>query len=234
MPWRRKSKALKTSRSTTSPSAWTQQDSMEANNTYQWTDNYSKSMGTHTFKARGGITTSIRSILIPTLPTMARSPLPAQRPDPILPTFSWGSPSTYAQGDSNTFYLRNRYVGLYAQDSWRVRPDLTLNYGLRWDVLPPWREKYNQLQTLFAGSTVAWYIPEHRKDWCFPAIRAFRPRWRPTRHTDFAPRIGSAYSPDFNSGRIGHKVLGGAGTSAVPRRIWTVLTRRLKASPQAS
>ena len=32
-----------------------------------------------------------------------------------------------------------------------MRPHLTLNYGLRWDLLPPWREKYNQLQTLVLG-----------------------------------------------------------------------------------
>ena len=30
-------------------------------------------------------------------------------------------------------------------------PDLTLNYGLRWDIISPWSEKYNQLQTLVAG-----------------------------------------------------------------------------------
>ena len=65
--------------------------------------------------------------------------------------FLLGVPSSYAQGDSLAFYLRNQYAGIYAQDSWRVRPHLTLNYGLRWDMLPPWREKYNQLQTLVLG-----------------------------------------------------------------------------------
>ena len=29
-----------------------------------------------------------------------------------------------------------------------MKPSLTLNYGLHWDVLPPWYEKYNQLLSL--------------------------------------------------------------------------------------
>ena len=32
-----------------------------------------------------------------------------------------------------------------------MRPSLVLNYGVRWDVLPPWSEKYNQLQTFVLG-----------------------------------------------------------------------------------
>ena len=34
--------------------------------------------------------------------------------------------------------------GLFAQDSWRVRPTLTLNYGLRWDFITPNVDLRNQ------------------------------------------------------------------------------------------
>ena len=35
--------------------------------------------------------------------------------------------------------------GFYVQDSWRVRPKLTLNYGIRWDLFLPMREGYNRI-----------------------------------------------------------------------------------------
>ena len=35
--------------------------------------------------------------------------------------------------------------GCYAQDSWRVRPKPTLNYGLRWDLFLPLREGYDRI-----------------------------------------------------------------------------------------
>jgi outer membrane receptor protein involved in Fe transport len=62
-----------------------------------------------------------------------------------------GAPSNFTQSSGRPFYLRTRYLGLYAQDSWRARNDLIINAGLRWDVIMPWRGKYNQLQTWVEG-----------------------------------------------------------------------------------
>ncbi len=66
--------------------------------------------------------------------------------------FLIGVPSQYNQSQLNPFYARNKYVGLFAQDSWHVLPNLTLNYGLRWDRIAPWSEKYNQISTFVAGA----------------------------------------------------------------------------------
>ena len=123
---------------------------MEANNTFQVSENFSKVRARTCSKSeRDSIST--RSTSIPTPLTTALSHFTGAETGSDFADFLLGIPSSYSQGDSLAFYLRDKYVGIYAQDSWRVTPHLTLNYGLRWDLLPPWREKYNQLQTLVLG-----------------------------------------------------------------------------------
>ena len=82
---------------------------------------------------------------------MAISSFTAARPASDFADFLLGIPSQYNQSQLQAFYGRNKYAGLYAQDSWRVRKNLTLNYGLRWDRIEPWYEKYNQIATFEPG-----------------------------------------------------------------------------------
>ncbi|MDQ2938512.1 MAG: TonB-dependent receptor, partial [Acidobacteriota bacterium] len=52
-----------------------------------------------------------------------------------LQTVSLGLPQFYQQGFDNPVYVSNRpFAAFYAQDSWAVRPNLTLNYGLRYEL----------------------------------------------------------------------------------------------------
>jgi hypothetical protein len=54
--------------------------------------------------------------------------------------------STTAVIPVDTRLRLNRYA-LFAQDEWRVTPNLTLSYGLRWDYQPPFREVDDQIST---------------------------------------------------------------------------------------
>ena len=65
--------------------------------------------------------------------------------------FLIGVPSNYNQADSQAYYARHKYAAAFLQDSWRVRPSLTLNYGIRWDLMQYWSEKYNQIPTFVLG-----------------------------------------------------------------------------------
>jgi hypothetical protein len=42
-----------------------------------------------------------------------------------------------------TQYIRQKYYASYVNDSWKLTPKLTLDFGVRWDISNPTREKYN-------------------------------------------------------------------------------------------
>jgi outer membrane receptor for ferrienterochelin and colicin len=44
--------------------------------------------------------------------------------------FLLGFPSNFTQTTGQRFYLRNRYGAAFAEDSWRARSNLTLNFGV--------------------------------------------------------------------------------------------------------
>ncbi|HUJ33473.1 MAG TPA: TonB-dependent receptor [Candidatus Acidoferrum sp.] len=127
--------------------------------------------------------------------------------------FLLGISSRYIQGDARPFFMRNRYGALYAQDSWRLTPRLTVNYGLRWDVVMPWYEKYNQLQTLVAGQQSIVY-PGAPTGLVFPADPSVARSLAPTRWNNFSPRLGLAYSPGEHEGFLG-KILGNPGQTSI-------------------
>jgi hypothetical protein len=50
-------------------------------------------------------------------------------------------------------YLRENVMDVYAQDDWRVRPSLTLNYGLRYEFFAPFTEEYGHLAFVDTNSS---------------------------------------------------------------------------------
>jgi hypothetical protein len=112
------------------------------------------------------------------------------------------------------FYGRNKYAGLYAQDSWRLTHSLTLNYGLRWDRIEPWYEKDNQIAT-FAPGKQSVVFPGAPAGILYPTDPGVSRTLAPPGNLDFAPRIGLAYSPSASGDGLLAKILGGPGKSSV-------------------
>jgi hypothetical protein len=127
--------------------------------------------------------------------------------------FLIGAPTVYSQGQGYPSYGRSRYFGLFGQDSWRIKPNITINYGLRWDVSRPWSEKYGQLETLVPGLQSTRF-PGSPTGWVFPGDPGIPSTLAPTRYNNFAPRIGLAYSPNFDSGLLS-SLTGGPGKTSI-------------------
>jgi hypothetical protein len=127
--------------------------------------------------------------------------------------FLLGTPSNFTQSTGQHFYLRNHYAGVFGEDSWRIRPNLTLNVGLRWDVIEPWSEKYNSIQTIVAGAQSVLY-PNATPDLLVPGDPGIPSTISPTKYRNFAPRIGIAYSPKVGNGIL-KAIFGDAGESSV-------------------
>jgi hypothetical protein len=127
--------------------------------------------------------------------------------------FLLGAPSSYVQGQSYPSYGRNFYFGLYGQDSWRIKSNLTLNYGVRYDVSSPFYEKYNEIQTIIPGEQSV-VFPGSPTGWVFQGDPGVPRSLSPTRWNNFAPRLGLAYSFGDHEGTLG-KILGKPGSTSI-------------------
>ena len=156
----------------------------QVNNTYQASDNFSKIAGSHTMKL-GGQYTRFRVKQLPNLVangTLSFFGSGQQSTGSGFADFLLGLPDLYSQQSSPTFYERSSIAGVFAQDSWRIRPNLTLNYGLRWDYIGYWSEQWNQTTALVAGKQSAAF-PGAPLGYLVPGIPAYRRRSRRRRST---------------------------------------------------
>jgi hypothetical protein len=184
----------------------------QVNNTYQWSDNLSHVMGHHTLKVGANLHLDQVNIHSNSI-NNGSFVFQGTETGSDFADFLLGVASSYDQGDASSFYLRNRYIGAYAQDSWQARPNLVFNYGVRWDVLPPWREKYNQLQTFVLGQQSKVYTGAPAGI-VFPGDPGIPSTLAPTKWTNFSPRLGFTYAPGADGGFL-RELFGSSGKSSI-------------------
>jgi len=184
----------------------------QANNTFQMVDNFSKVVGLHTLKF--GAEFHYDQVNVnPIAQFNGNFLFTGSETGLDFADFLLGIPSQYNQSQLNPFYGRNKYAGVFAQDGWHIRSNLTLNYGLRWDRIEPWYEKYNQISTTEAGKQSV-VFPTAPVGILYPTDPGVRRTLAPP-GDEFSPRLGLSYSPDVSKDSFLGEILGGPGKTSL-------------------
>jgi len=134
----------------------------------------------------------------------------------------------YAQNPPDAQPYTTQFAG-YIQDDWRATPKVTINYGLRYDLRPPYLDRGNQLanfdrdypggRIIVANEAAKALIPQSVKSAVpnTPIVTAaevgLSERLRKTDKNNVNPRVGIVYRP-FDDGKLVFR--GGYGVYTVP------------------
>jgi outer membrane receptor protein involved in Fe transport len=200
----------------------------QTGNTYQVSDNLSWVKGTHTAKFGADIR---RQMFDQTLYYNVNGYYSYYGGGPndvgfddLTPNYLLGLPDTFSQGSAQIEKVRSTIFAVFAQDSWKIKPNLTLNYGLRWELFTPLTDISQHVQTFRPGQVSTVY-PCQLSDasvqffqgfgvanpdcnntgvvptgLVVPGDKGIPPAMTSTYYKTFAPRLGIAYSPG-NSGK---------------------------------
>src|SRR5579872_6174993 len=187
----------------------------QVNNTYEASDSFSKVRGNHTMKF-GAQYTRFKVKQLPDLVangTFSFFGSGAQSTGNGFADYLLGLPDNYSQQSSPAFYELSANAGIFAQDIWRIRPNLTLNYGLRWDYIRPWSEEHRQTSTLIYGQNSVQF-PGAPIGYVLAGDPGVPSTIAPTPLNDFSPRLGLAYSPGWSHG-LAARLTGGPGKTSI-------------------
>src|ERR1700674_3513082 len=183
------------------------------NNTYQIQDNFTKVLGTHTWKFGGQYhyeQINYRNLFGQDGNfTFDGSESGVDYVDFLLGAVGGGG---FIQASKQILDSRSKYAGLFVQDSWRVKSSFTFNYGLRWEFSTPWYDTQNKIDTIVPGqqSKVFTTAPTGL---VFPGDAGILKTLAPTQYNAFSPRIGAAYSPAVTEGFLSKLKCGPGQTS---------------------
>jgi len=225
----------------------------QVGNSFQWSDELTWVKGNHTFKFGVDIRRA-RFDQYYYFDVNGEYTFNNSGPNAILPgdgdnyaEFLLGLTDLYVQGSGQREDIRALAAYPFAQDSWKIKPNLTLNYGLRWEYSPPLTDISGHVETFRPGQNSSVYPcginatgPGASLSYWQGTFASFgQPGpincattgaaptglvvpgdpgvpagMTSTYYKSFAPRIGLAYSPSFNSGPLA-KVFGSNGKTSI-------------------
>lgn len=213
----------------------------QVGNSFQWSDNLTWVKGNHTFKFGADIRRA-RFDQYYYFDINGEYSINNTGPNAILPgdgdnyaEFLLGLSDTYTQGSGQREDVRGTSVYPFVQDSWKIKPNITLNYGLRWELDTPPTDISGHVETFRPGQNSNVYpcsltpaseayfgvtssncnaVGVTPTGLVVPGDKGVPAGMTSTYYHAFAPRIGLAYSPNFDSGILG-KIFGNNGKTSI-------------------
>ena len=216
----------------------------QTGNTLQFADNFTKVVRNHTVKLGGDVRVQHFDQFLyfdvnGNFSFSPGGPNDVGFPD-LYPNYFLGLPNSFGQGSAQEENVHSSALYLFAEDSWKLKPNVTLNYGLRWELDTPQYDTGNRLQTFRPGQADTLYpcvigangsaltgypvgtdcSPTGPGAAVFPLGEVIPgdkgiPRGMTTTyHKAFAPRLGLAWSPGAKEGFLA-KVFGGPGKTSI-------------------
>jgi hypothetical protein len=196
----------------------------QVGNSFQWTDSITKVKGNHTFKfgadARRMRFDQHLFFEVSGYYNYFGTGVNTTGFSDLYPDYLLGLPDQYQQGAAQVENVRATSFYTFAQDSWKVRPNLTLNYGVRWEFNSPLTDIGHHVQTYRPGQNTTVYPcqlsaysvqyfqtqysvanPDCNNTGVFPTglvvpgDKGVPAGLTQTYYKAFAPRIGIAWSP---------------------------------------
>lgn len=209
-------------------------------NTFEWSDTFGKVIGKHTLKFGGdfryqkfdqtlffdlngqdiigntGFGNSISS-------------------DDAYPNYLLGLVDFYLQGGAQNEFIRSKSTYLFGEDSWKLKPNLTLNYGLRWELNTPLADAGQKVQTYRPGQVSTIFpcaltaaeqtsfgvtspdcnaVGVNPVGLVFPGDKGIPNGLTQTYYKSFGPRVGLAWSPGWTDGWL-KSLFGGPGKTSI-------------------
>jgi hypothetical protein len=182
----------------------------QVGNSFQWSDNVTKVSGNHTMKFGTDIRRQRFDQTLYYNVNGSFSFVGGSANDVgasnLYPNFLLGMPDSYGQGSAQTGNFRNTGIYLFAQDSWKIKPSLTLNYGLRWELNTPLADISRHVETFRPGQSSTQFpclntvntdcTSQDPIGLVVPGDKGIPTGLTQTYFNAFAPRIGIAWSPD--------------------------------------
>jgi len=202
----------------------------QTGNTFQFADNYSRIIGNHSLKFGGDVRyQKFDQFLVFDIngDYSFSSSLSAPSGNDVgfdngFPNYFLGLATSYLQGSAQHELVRVKSVYLFAQDSWKIKPNVTLNYGARWELNTPMADAGQKVQAFRPGERSTIYPGIAGNDAAgvtplgivFPGDKGVPNGLTSTYYKAFAPRLGLNWSPGARDGWLA-KLTGGPGKTSV-------------------